>query len=153
MIPVHFAKLNKVSFSFLYCMWSYFSKFLHLLHSIKINNKFINPIFTGKGINNGRFHVTANTSAAKLDFGWNSKALIRGKGYTASPPFWERMRGISSASIAVSNVKSISQQCLVKWIKEWSKMIAGIILLSIFLYSQAFYTRETNCQKPTENLE
>lgn len=84
-------------------MSSYFSKGLHLLHSVEINNKFINPIYTGKkDINNERLNVTANTSAAKLDFGWNSKALIRGKGYTASPPCWERMRGISIDSIAAS---------------------------------------------------
>jgi hypothetical protein len=61
------------------------------------------PIFTSKeGIKNERCHLTANTNAAKLDFGWTSIVLIRGKGYTASPPCSERRRGISIGSIAAS---------------------------------------------------
>jgi hypothetical protein len=64
------AKLQKVVFSFLYCFRSCFLKNLHLLHSVKINSRFMYPILTSQeGINNERWHLTANTSAAKLDFG------------------------------------------------------------------------------------
>lgn len=68
--------------------------------------------------------LTANSNVARFNFGWTSNALIRGKGYTASPPCWDRMRGMSTDSIAVEQESN----------KIWVHLISHIMTMNITEY-------------------